>query len=159
MPIWPSTSNCELYGTVNTPLLSRVTPLGRGWLGASPPNPPAPPAPFCVDVNCGAKLLANSGEIGDLGRSRRDCGESDDPDAGDENIVLARLATVGAGDDAQGSSMTGKPTGDIDRPLARRLSYAAGVAASDIALREGGLGRGLVLLEDARRSVNVGCPF
>lgn len=100
-------------------------------------------------------MVGKRGETGDLGRSRIDCGEPEDPDAGDENTVLARLATVGAGDE----SRTSARVGSLSACEGELRTSAAGVTAADFALREGGRGRGLVRLDDARRSDNVGKPF
>lgn len=106
----------------------------------------------------GAKLFENKGDTGDRGRSRSDCGEPDEPDAGDENTVLARLATVGAGEESRFSATTGNLSAWTDESSTSR-GLAAGVTAADLLFREGGRGRGRDLLDEASRLDSVGRPF
>lgn len=92
--------------------------------------------------------------MGDRGRSRSDSGEPDDPEAGEEKTVFARLVTVGAGDTSRVVDIGGKATAG-----AKGLECFSLEAATDFALREVGRGRGFDRREDARSSVNVGSPF
>ena len=101
-----------------------------------------------MDVNGGAKVLENNGEIGDRGRSRSESGESEEPEAGDENTVFARLNAVGAG---EGSRSV--PAG---RGCAPSSLLEAKTGAVGLVFREGGRGRGLDRCVEANSSVNVG---
>lgn len=142
----------------NAPLLPRVSvPGAGGWLAAIPPNPPL--AAAWVEANGGANAspgFAKSGETGERGRSRTDCGEPEEPDAGDESSVRARLAWVGAGEASRSSSTAGSSSAGAGPPCASRPPSGAGVVAADFCFRDGGRGLGRDLLEEASSSVSVG---